>query len=465
MKRIATLLIVSCLGLLFTASTCFAQMYTITDLGDLGAQYSAGAGINKLGQVVGAARVSGIDFHVHAFFYSDGTMRDLGTLGGTDSWATGINDAGEITGYSYLASNTTVHAFSYSNGTMTDLGTLLGGTNINSYSFGINASGQITGSFAGAATGAAFFYNNGIMTELEGTTNGRSINDSGQITGETYSPSNDTVGLTPVHAFLYGSGTFTDLGTLYGGCCSYGFGINASGEITGYATLAYDNTLGAYPTRAFLYSNGAMKDLGTLGGYASSGLGINKSGDVTGYSVLSDNSGSHAFLYSGGTMKDLNNSLPSGSGWKLIQGTAIADVGQITGLGINPSGAEHGFLLTPIIPYKAFVQQPINADGSSIFRANRGVVPVKFTLTENDVPTCALPPATISVTRTAGGTLGLTDESTYVANADSGSNFRIDPTACQYVYNLAAASLGVGTYRVDISINGIFVGHAVFALK
>lgn len=115
--------------------------------------------------------------------------------------------------------------------------------------------------------------------------------------------------------------------------------------------------------------------------------------------------------------------------------------------------------------YKAFAQPPINAAGSSVFKANRGVVPVKFTLTHNDVPTCTLPPATISVTRTAGGTLGAVDESIYSTPADSGSNFRIDPTACQYVYNLAASSLGVGTYLVDISIDGIMVGHAFFALK
>jgi hypothetical protein len=61
--------------------------------------------------------------------------------------------------------------------------------------------------------------------------------------------------------------------------------------------------------------------------------------------------------------------------------------------------------------------------------------------------------------------LAAVDESTYAMSADSGSNFRIDPTGCQYVYNLAASALGVGTYRVDISINGIMVGHAVFALK
>jgi hypothetical protein len=115
--------------------------------------------------------------------------------------------------------------------------------------------------------------------------------------------------------------------------------------------------------------------------------------------------------------------------------------------------------------YSAFVQQPINTDGSSIFRANRGVVPVKFTLTHNGTPTCALPSATISVTRTAGGTLGPTDENSYSMAADSGANFRIDPTACQYVYNVAASLLGVGVYRIDISINQIVVGQAVFALK
>lgn len=118
---------------------------------------------------------------------------------------------------------------------------------------------------------------------------------------------------------------------------------------------------------------------------------------------------------------------------------------------------------TPI--YKAFVQPPINADGSSIFKANRGVIPVKFNLTMNNTPTCALPPATISVTRTAGGVIGSVDKSIYTMAADNGSNFRIDPTACQYIYNLGASSLGVGTYRVNISIDGVVVGDAVFALK
>jgi hypothetical protein len=113
--------------------------------------------------------------------------------------------------------------------------------------------------------------------------------------------------------------------------------------------------------------------------------------------------------------------------------------------------------------YAAQIQQPINADGTSVFNVRRGVVPVKFTLTLNGMATCNLPAATIAVTRTAGGTVGPIDESLYSGPADTGSNFRID--SCQYVYNLSASALGVGTYRVDIMINGQVVGSASFALR
>jgi len=86
---------------------------------------------------------------------------------------------------------------------------------------------------------------------------------------------------------------------------------------------------------------------------------------------------------------------------------------------------------------------------------------VKFT--QDGVATCALPAATIAVTRTSGGTTGAIDESVYVMAADNGSNFRID--GCQYVYNLSSGTLGPGTYRVDIKINGQTVGSGIFGLK
>ena len=115
------------------------------------------------------------------------------------------------------------------------------------------------------------------------------------------------------------------------------------------------------------------------------------------------------------------------------------------------------------LKFNAQIQQPINADGSSVFSVKRGVVPVKFTLTQDGAATCVLPAATIALTRTSGGTTGTVDESVYSGSADTGSNFRIN--SCQYVYNLNSGALGVGTYRVDIKINGTVVGNAIFQLK
>jgi hypothetical protein len=69
-----------------------------------------------------------------------------------------------------------------------------------------------------------------------------------------------------------------------------------------------------------------------------------------------------------------------------------------------------------------------------------------------------LPPAKISIIRTAGTVVGSIDESTYLLKADKGSN-------CQYVDNLATSSLGAGTYKVNILIGGTVVGSATFGLK
>jgi len=127
----------------------------------------------------------------------------------------------------------------------------------------------------------------------------------------------------------------------------------------------------------------------------------------------------------------------------------------------HPAGLAIQPTITP--SYAAQVQAPINSDGSSTFSVRRGVVPVKFNLTQGGVATCDLPPATIAVTRTAGGVIGEINESVYSGNADTGSNFRIG--SCQYMYNLNSRALGVGTYRVDILIDSQVVGSAVFALN
>jgi hypothetical protein len=92
-------------------------------------------------------------------------------------------------------------------------------------------------------------------------------------------------------------------------------------------------------------------------------------------------------------------------------------------------------------------------------------VPVKFTLSLGRVATSQLPAATISVFRVSGSTETAINQSDYILASDSGSNFRIDTTSCEYVYNLSTKSLGTGTYRVNISINGSMVGTGTFGLQ
>lgn len=142
----------------------------------------------------------------------------------------------------------------------------------------------------------------------------------------------------------------------------------------------------------------------------------------------------------------------------LVQGTGGSFYGTTETGGTNNFGT-----VFSLSNYVAQVQPPINADGSSVFNAKRGVVPVKFTLAVGGTPTCQLPPATISLTRTAGAAPGPVDESVFLLSSDSGSNFRID--SCQYVYNLATGSLGPGTYLVQIMISGNSVGSGTFGLQ
>jgi hypothetical protein len=112
----------------------------------------------------------------------------------------------------------------------------------------------------------------------------------------------------------------------------------------------------------------------------------------------------------------------------------------------------------------AQVQQPINSDGSSIFNAKKGVIPVKFTLTLDGAATCNLPPATITLSRLSGASnLPPVDEALYSMSADNGSNFRV--SSCQYIYNLQSNALGAGQYKVGIIINNEVVGIAYFGLK
>lgn len=471
-----------CAGLLFLASTCFAQQsYNITDLGGL-----SPTDINNSTQVVG-------DLNGHAYLWTASTgLTDLGLLpSGTFSRAAAINDLGVVTGTADGFGNVSgapsdcsgtflTQPFVWSPGTgMQGLGILWGPgfslySELNDYiacpaipfhATGINEAGRVIGYTDqivawyqwnitwDVSTGMQYFGG----TYAPNWANG--INNTGQIVGAY-----GLYGISPL-ATSWKDGTMTQLMPTPSGSDMFTGSIANSVNDLGLVAGWYQGT-DAVRHASLWTSTGMLRDLGTLpGDLVSAALEVNIFGEVIGTSGTTSVarwpwtpngsvSGRQFIWTDSGGMKDLSTLIPSGSGWTLTSVTGINGRGEIVGQG-TIGGEQHGYLLTPV--YRGLVQSPLKADGTSVFSLKRGTVPLKFSLSDALGQTCQLSEATISFTRIAGGTLGPV--------ADGGSTLRIDPIVCQYIYHLDPSSLGPGTYQVHLSIGGVMVGHSVFSLK
>ncbi|HWX19298.1 MAG TPA: HAF repeat-containing protein [Candidatus Binatia bacterium] len=337
----------------FIRASADSPQYSVTDLGTLGGTDSYASAINNNGQIVGDSyTTNGLD---HAFLYSEGRMIDLGTLGGTWSFCGAINNQGQVVGAS-LTSNAVTHAFLYDGATMTDLDTL---NTPYSEAYSINDNGQAVGVVHTNQTGfdLAFLFSGGTMTSL-GTLGGPSsqgyaINNNGQIVGSATTLSNGT------YVFLYSGGVMSNVGRL--GLAAFAYGVNNHGQIVGFCFLP----TGA--NDAFFYDGEKMIDLAPPGCTLSQARGINDNGDVVGFAGT-------GFLYSGGTLRNLND-LAAGCGWDLRIPTAVNNKGQIVGVGFNPAGQRHGFLLTPLpslhIEFNAalLISWPTNASGCALYQS------------------------------------------------------------------------------------------------
>jgi hypothetical protein len=96
------------------------------------------------------------------------------------------------------------------------------------------------------------------------------------------------------------------------------------------------------------------------------------------------------------------------------------------------------------------ILQPINSDGSSIFKLG-STVPLKFKLT-GDSAGIDDAVARISLAKISNGIEGTEVEGVSTSGATSGNLFRYDATNDQYIFNLGTKSLTVGTYRVKINL-------------
>lgn len=314
------------------AAAVSTAIYTVTDLGTFGGQFSAALDINASNQIVGAATL--VDGTLNPFLYENGLLINLGTLGGPAGIASAINSVGEIVGQADNAGGSR-RGFFYRNGSMTEIPTL-GGTE--SRASGINNTHQIVGRARLSGNNEhAFLFENGQMFDLGtlgGTTSwANAINASGRIVGGSHTLPNQSW-----HAYLYENGVMSDLGTLGGGQ-SVAFNLNDNGKVVGWSDVT---SVG--PMHAVIWSNGAITDLGTLGG-ESIAYHINNAGQIVGHAFTTDNR-QHAFLINAGPMQDLNDLIDPESGWELSIAAGISPDGKkIVGRGII-NGEDHAFLLT-----------------------------------------------------------------------------------------------------------------------
>jgi probable HAF family extracellular repeat protein len=318
--------------------------YSIRDIGTLGGNSSAAAGLNNLGDVVGVATTAA--GAAHAFLHRSGQMVDLGTLpGGSSSYATAINDRGDIVGYGGLNGfgpqfREITQGFVWQNGAMRAVGALYCPCTFNvrygtSAAFAVSDGGWVVGdSQTNRQTlrGAFVWQDRMQDLDLDGATPADShaygINDIHEIVGEARA-----------RAVLTHEGISRDLGVLPGHAASSARAVNNKGEVIGISTDA------AGQARAFFW-DGRMRDLGVLpGDSASEALAINVTSDVVGRSGTADLSRSRAVLWRGGTAVDLTT-LVGEPDWTLSSATGINDFGQIAGVGTR-NGQVRAFLLTP----------------------------------------------------------------------------------------------------------------------
>ena len=104
------------------------------------------------------------------------------------------------------------------------------------------------------------------------------------------------------------------------------------------------------------------------------------------------------------------------------------------------------------------VLQPVNLDGSSVFKLG-STVPVKFQLTGASAGVRDLV-ARLYLLRVGPGATGDTFEATSTSNATTGNLFRYDATSGQYIFNLGTKTLSPGMYQLRVDL-GDGVPHTV----
>jgi probable HAF family extracellular repeat protein len=174
------------------------------------------------------------------------------------------------------------------------------------------------------------------------------VNDAGVIAGMAFNNATDERAV--VWKKTSSGYAVTDLGALAGGQGdSYATAINESGQVVGFSSGSdfVQHAVLFTPTSGGKYSVASLPS--PAGSDGAQATDIAENGVIVGQALFGNTQ--HAMLWrknSKGkyTALDLNSQLPGGSGWTLLQATAINDTGTIIGAG-TLNGATATWMLKP----------------------------------------------------------------------------------------------------------------------
>ncbi len=124
---------------------------------------------------------------------------------------------------------------------------------------------------------------------------------------------------------------------------------------------------------------------------------------------------------------------------------------QITASDHSGHSVSKPFTVKVVYNFAGFLQ-PINSDGTSIFKAGR-TIPVKFRLTAADGSIVSNAVATLEVAKVSDQVIGIFEEAEASGASNLDNYFRFDPTAGQYIYNLSTVGFSAGTYVLRATLN------------
>jgi hypothetical protein len=137
---------------------------------------------------------------------------------------------------------------------------------------------------------------------------------------------------------------------------------------------------------------------------------------------------------------------------------------QVTATALDAAGNSTPCAFTVTVAYAwSGVLQPLNADGSSIFKLG-STIPVKVALT-GDSACITNGVFKLYLTKLGSAATGSDLEAVSTSAADSGNTFRYDSNTGQYVFNLGTKGLTEGTWQLRIDLGDGSTNTVQFSLK